>query len=67
MLPNFVDVHNEDFLTLDNAVKTLGNLLLMMPNSRINARTDFFSVGISMVLNKLSEDMVNAKPKKSYL
>ena len=61
IIHNFVDIHHEDFFTLNNVIKTLGNSLkLLAPNSRVNACADFFSVRISMVWNKLSDDIVNA-------
>ena len=40
ILHNFVDIHDENFFTLNNVRKTRGNLLV--PTSRVNARTDFF-------------------------
>ena len=51
---NFVDIHYEDFFTLNNVIKTLGNSLkLLMPNSTVNDRADFFSVRIILAWNKL--------------
>ena len=37
-----------------------------MPNSRVNARADFFSVRIIKVWNKLSDDIVHAPSINSF-
>ena len=50
ILPNFVDIHHEDFFTLNTVIKTRGNSLkLLMPYFRVDARADFFLVRMIMV------------------
>jgi len=47
ILHHSVDLHQEDFFTMSSVIKTRGNSYkLIVPNSRINARTNYFSVRI---------------------
>ena len=40
---NFVDIHHADFFTPNSVIQTRGNSLkLLVPNSRVIARADFF-------------------------
>jgi len=61
ILHHSVDLHQEDFFILSNIIKTRGNSYkLIVPNSRINARANYFSVRIINVWNRLSDELVNA-------
>jgi len=61
ILHHSVDLHKEDFCTVSRIIKTQGNSYkLIVPNSRINARANYFSVRKINVWNRLSDEMVNA-------
>jgi len=46
---------------MSSIIKTRGNLYkLIVPNSRINARANYFAVRIITVWNRLSDEMVTA-------
>jgi len=61
ILHHSVDLHKEDFFTMSSIITTRGNSCkLIVPNSRINTRANYFSVRIINVWNRLSDEMVNA-------
>ena len=61
----FTDRHHESFFTCNNVTETRGNSLkLLVPNSRVNARADFFSVPVIMVWNQLPDDIVRTRALK---
>jgi len=61
ILHHSVDLHKEDFFTMSSINKMRGNSYkLIVPNSRINARANHFSVRIINVWNRLSDELVNA-------
>ena len=67
ILHHSVDLHQEDFFTLSNYTRTRGNSYkLIVPNSRINARANYFSIRIIIVWNRLSDDTVNASSYSSF-
>jgi len=67
ILHHSVDLHQEDFFAMSSIIKTLGNSYkLILPNSRINAHANYFSVRIINVLNRLSFEMVNASSVSSF-
>jgi len=67
ILHHSVDLHQEDFFTMSNFIKTRGNSYkLILPNSRINARANYFCVRIINVWNQLSDEMVNAFNVSSF-
>jgi len=67
ILHHSVDLHKEDFFTMSSIIKTLGNSYkLIVPNSKINARTNYFSVRIINVWNRLSDELVNAFSVSSF-
>jgi len=52
---------------MSSFIKTRGNSYkLIVPNSRINARANYFSVKIIIVWNRLSDEMVNASSLSSF-
>jgi len=52
---------------MTNIIKTRSNSYkLIVPNSRINARANYFSVRIINVWNRLSDEMVNASSVSSF-
>jgi len=59
ILHHSVDLHQQDFFTLSNITRTRGNSYkLIVPNSRINTRANYFSIRIINVWNQLSDDTV---------
>ena len=67
ILHNSVDLHQDDFFTLRSIIKTRGNSFkLIVPNSRINARANYFSVRIINVWNRLSDELVNASTLSTF-
>jgi len=67
ILHHSVDLHQEDVFTMSSIIKTRGNSYkLIVPNSRINACTNYFSVRISNVWNRLSGEIVNASSVSSF-
>jgi len=56
-----------DFFTASSIIKMRGNSYkLIVPNSRINAGDNYFSVRIINVWNRLSDEMVNASSVSSF-
>jgi len=52
---------------MSGIIKTRGNSYkLIVPNSRINARANYFSVRIINVWNRLSVELVNASSVSSF-
>jgi len=67
ILHHSVDLHKEDFFTMSSIIKTRGNSYkLIVPNSRINACANYFSVRIINVWNQLSDELVNASSISSF-
>jgi len=69
ILHHSVDLHHEDLSLWVASLKREAiriNLLYQLPNSRINARANYFSVRIINVWNRLSDDMVNASSFSSF-
>jgi len=65
-LHHSVDLH-QDFFTMSSIIKMRGNSYkLIVPNSRINARANYFSVRIINVWNRLSHEMANASSVSSF-
>jgi len=64
---NGLEVTPRKFFTMSSIIKTRGNSYkLIVPNSRINARDNYFSVRIINVWNRLSDEMVNASNVLSF-
>jgi len=62
-----VYLHQKDFFTISTIIKTRGNSYkLIVPNSRINARANYFSIRIINVWNRLSNEMANASSILSF-
>jgi len=67
ILHHSVDLHQDDFFTMSSIIKTRGNSYKrIVPNSRINARANYFSLRIINVWNRLSDEMVNASSVSSF-
>jgi len=67
ILHHSVDLHQEDFFTMSSIIEMRGNSYkLIVPNSRINACANYFSVRIINVWNRLSDGMVNASSVLSF-
>jgi len=67
ILHHSVDLLKEDFFTMNSFIKTRGNSYkLIVPNSRINAGANYFSVRIINAWNRLSDKMVNASSVSSF-
>jgi len=64
ILHHSVDLHQEDFFTMSNIIKTRGNSYkFIVPNSRIKVRANYISVRI---INLLSDEMVNSVSSFNY-
>jgi len=67
ILHHSVDLYQEDFFTISSIIKMRGNSYkLIVPNSRINACANYFSVRIINVWNRLSNERVNASSVSSF-
>ena len=61
ILHGLVDLHSDDFFTYSLATNTRGRCFkLNVPNSRINARQNFFCVRVVNIWNNLPDSIVNA-------
>jgi len=62
----FVD-NTDDFFTISNVKIARGKSFKhILPNSRVDARADFFSVRIINIWNRLSDEIVNASISSFY-
>jgi len=68
IIHGYVDLIAHEFFTFSTAVNTRGHSYkLAVPNSRINARQNFFSVRIINIWNRLPSDTVNARNLDNFV
>jgi len=67
ILNHFVDIPKDDVFTISNVKITRRNSFkLIAPNSRVDARADFFSVRIINIWNRLADEIINASNISSF-